>query len=123
MTTALAEKHETTGENALAKEKTVCSTTPPVDIFETENELFIQLDMPGVTQKDIDIQIEQGMLQVTAMRDGGEGRGAVRYERTFRVRETIEDSGIAASYRDGVLSLQLPKRETARQRKIEVKRG
>ena len=123
MSTALADKCETTGENAVTKKNCVCGTTPPVDIFETENELTIQLDMPGVTQENIDIQIEQGTLRVIGIRDASEDRGAVRYERTFRVGDSIDASGIAASCRDGVLSLRLPKCETAKQRRIEVKSG
>lgn len=121
MSTAVAENKETTGSACTSPKDCACVMTPAADILETENELTIQLNMPGVTKDNIDVQFEQGALQVSGLREGTADRNSVRYERSFRLGDTIDASGISAAYRQGVLSIRLPKCESARQRKIEVK--
>jgi|GEM_PF-6620640 len=121
MTTAIAENKESTVSACTNPNECACVATPAVDILEAENELTIQLDMPGVAQENIDVQFEQGALQVSALRGGTADRSSVRYERSFRLGDTIDVNGITANYNQGVLSIRLPKCESARQRKIQVK--
>jgi HSP20 family protein len=106
--------------------------TPNVDILETENELLVLADMPGSGAKEIDIRFEQGELTIHGKvpRRQSENSRFLVYEyglgdfyRTFQISEAIDAERIAAEYRDGVLTLHLPKVERAKPRKIAVKAG
>lgn len=103
---------------------------PSVDIIERPSELMIVADMPGASGRDIDVRFENGTLTITgkvAPRQGENTRFLVReygvgdFVRTFQVSESIDAGRIAAEFRDGVLTLHLPKVEAVRPRKIEVK--
>lgn len=103
---------------------------PNVDILERADELTILADIPGASPEDIDIRFENGTLTIHAKvrkrqaRDTGYALteyGIGDFQHTFQVSETIDSQRINAEYRDGVLTLQLPKIETARSRKIAVK--
>jgi HSP20 family protein len=101
---------------------------PDVDILELADELIVNADVPGARAEDIDIHFEDGSLTIYAkvvqrplggtvlLREFGVGD----FRRTFRVNEQIDPSRISAQYRDGVLTLHLPKAEKARPRKIQV---
>ena len=103
--------------------------TPHVDIYEVEDELVLQADMPGVTGSEIDIRFEDGMLTVhgpVKPRHGEKTRFLAReygvgdFRRTFKVTEMVDASRITAEYTAGVLTLHLPKVEAAKPRKISV---
>ena|SRR5687768_7622298 len=102
---------------------------PAVDIVEKPEELLLIADMPGTSPDDIDVRFENGTLTLygrvkerqmeTAehlLREYGIGD----FYRTFQVNETIDAERISAEYRDGVLTLHLPKVEAAKPRKIQV---
>ena len=107
--------------------------SPAVDIYETENELVLKADLPDVDQKDIDVRVENQTLTVAGERkfeQKTDGKGYHRIERSygnfvrsFAVPNTFDTEKISAEYRNGVLSVTLPKKEAAkpRQVKIEVK--
>jgi HSP20 family protein len=104
--------------------------TPSVDILESEGELTLLADMPGVAAGDVDIRFENGELsihgKVASHRDADLRYLLLEYEegsyyRSFRISETIDAERISADYRDGVLMLHLPKAERAKPRKITVK--
>lgn len=104
--------------------------TPSVDILETRDDLLLHADMPGVRSGDIDIRFENGELTIhgkTKLRQE-EGRNYLLreyepgdYYRTFSISEAIDAEKIAAEFKDGVLTLHLPKVEKAKPRKITVK--
>jgi HSP20 family protein len=106
---------------------------PSVDIYETENELVLKADLPDVDQKDIDVRVENQTLSISGERkfekeDTGKGyhrmeRNYGHFTRSFAVPNSFDTEKIAASYKNGVLSVTLPKKEAAkpRQVKIEVK--
>lgn len=103
---------------------------PYVDIYETEGELTVEMDVPGVAPDGLDVNFEKGVLTLhgqVAKREGGNGRYVLReyqvgdFHRSFQVGEAIDASKITAEYRSGVAILHLPKAEAARPRKIEVK--
>lgn len=103
--------------------------TPEVDIFETERELTLLADMPGVAPDDIEIDLRDNLLTISGAvsRLGAEEEKAVlvefelgRYYRQFSLSEAIDQSRINASFTDGVLRLVLPKAEKAVPRKIEI---
>jgi HSP20 family protein len=104
---------------------------PNVDIVEKQDELLVLADMPGVNGGDIDIRFEDGELTIhgpAAQRQDGQTRyllqeyGVGDFYRTFRVSEQIDASKISAEYKDGVLSLHLPKVEAVKPRRIKVER-
>jgi HSP20 family molecular chaperone IbpA len=103
---------------------------PATDICETENGVVIAVDMPGAGPDDVDIELEKRVLTIR-----GRGRqarpegyraiyseyGEGDYERVFSLSEEIDESGIKAAVRDGVLMLELPKAEPAKPKRIQVK--
>ncbi len=101
---------------------------PPVDIAETDSELLVYADMPGVEADAIDIRFDNGELvihgKVTAPEDRDyllQEYGLGDYYRTFAVYESIDPDHIEATYKDGVLTVRLPKAPEARPKKIAVK--
>jgi HSP20 family protein len=106
--------------------------TPAVDIFETDQEITVLADMPGVKAKDLAIDLRENTLALSGNVDspeGGKEEEVLReyrtgnYYRQFALSEGIDQSKIEASLKDGVLRLRLPKVETAAPRTIPVKTG
>jgi len=106
--------------------------TPAVDIFETEKEITLLADMPGVKADDLTIDIRDNTLTLSAdivPVDGTDEVGVLveyesgRYYRQFTLGELINQENIDAKLNDGVLRLSLPKVEKATPKKITVKTG
>jgi|SRR5579859_2659365 len=103
---------------------------PSADVLETENAYRVQIDLPGVEQKDIEVKIDGGILTVKAERkpDGEEkSESYLRSERSygvltrsFSLPEEVDASKVEAKHLNGVLTLTLPKREEAKPRTINV---
>ena len=103
---------------------------PAVDIYETENELVLKADVPDVDQKDIDVRVENQTLTISGERKfekKEEGKGYHRIERnygnfvrSFAVPNAFDTEKIAAAYKNGVLSVSLPKKEAAKPRQVKV---
>ena len=106
---------------------------PPVDIEETDEAFVLRADLPGVSQKDIKVQLKADVLTFRAerQRDGGAKEGAVHrlerssgvYERTFTIKTPVRGDQVTATYRDGVLEIRVPKSDEARVREIDVQVG
>lgn len=104
--------------------------SPAVDIFETENELVLKADVPDVELKDIDIQLENGTLSLRGERkfeskksEGGYHRLERSYgsfERYFTLPDTVDTEKVKADYKNGVLTVTLPKKEVAKPKQIKV---
>ncbi|MBZ0263821.1 Hsp20/alpha crystallin family protein [bacterium] len=104
--------------------------SPRVDIIEGENEVRVYADIPGMVKEDLDITLEDSVLSITGTRkpiEDREGekmhvseRAHGKFTRRFHLQETINAEGIEASFKDGVLTLILPKVEKAKPRKIEI---
>lgn len=104
--------------------------TPAVDIFETDKELILLADMPGVKAQDLIIDLREGVLALSTQVDLPEAPSEVgilreyqtgNYYRKFNLSDVIDQSKIEAQLKDGVLRLTLPKAEAVAPRKIEVK--
>ena len=117
-----AERHEATRAGAYF--------VPPVDIFETPEELMVLADVPGVPPDGVDVHLEGDELTIEgrATPEEYEGLkplhveyGVGGYYRRFTLGETIDRERIEAQVRNGVLILRLPKAAQARPRRIEVK--
>jgi HSP20 family protein len=102
--------------------------SPAVDIFDTQEELVLLADMPGVDAENIEIDLRDDTLTIlgkvtVARQEGQELLSEYKtgnYFRTFRITEVVDRSKITASIADGVLKLVLPKVEKAVPRKIPI---
>jgi HSP20 family protein len=107
--------------------------SPSVDIYETENELVLKADLPDVKLEDIDVRVENETLTLKGERKFEKNEAVHGYHRiersygaftrSFAVPATVAAEKVAADFKNGVLTVTLPKKETAkpRQVKIEVK--
>jgi HSP20 family molecular chaperone IbpA len=103
--------------------------TPRVDIFETEAELVMFADMPGVSPKDIDLRYEQGELILQGKVTPCPHTGHLilgefedgDYYRVFQIHESIDSTRIEAECKNGVLTVHLPKAESAKPKQVTVK--
>jgi HSP20 family protein len=104
--------------------------SPPADILEKENEIVLKIDLPEMKQSEIEISVEENMLIVKGERKFGketpderviqiERRYGVFY-RTFSLSRRIDQEGIKASYKDGVLRIALRKKEEVRPKQIAL---
>jgi len=84
-------------------------------VDETDENIAITADLPGVKQEDIQIALENGVLSVYAKRKGHS------YAYAWLLPKTVDNEAIEAEYENGVLTLTLPKLETAKLRQIPVK--
>ncbi len=104
--------------------------SPAVDIVETEAAVTLTADLPAVNPEDIDIQVENGTLTLKGHRNfekNESAKGYQRFERTFgefarsfSVPNTVETDKVGADYKNGVLTITLPKKETAKPRQVKV---
>jgi HSP20 family protein len=104
--------------------------SPAVDIFETENELVLRADLPDVKLENIDVRVENETLTIKGERrfeQKEDTKGFHRIERSygnfvrsFSVPATVETDKVGASYKDGVLTVTLPKKEAAKPRQVKV---
>jgi HSP20 family protein len=104
--------------------------SPAVDIYETENELVLKADVPEVDPKDIDVRVENQTLTISGERkfeQENSSKGFHRLERSygnfvrsFAVPNTFDTDHIAADFKNGVLSVSLPKKEAAKPRQVKV---
>ncbi|HEV2492833.1 MAG TPA: Hsp20/alpha crystallin family protein [Terriglobia bacterium] len=103
---------------------------PPVDIYETENELVFKADLPGVDPKNVDIHVENGVLYVKGERHFEKEvkeenyhrieRSYGAFARSFSLPDSIDEVKVKAEYKDGQLTLTLPKREEAKPKTIKI---
>ena len=104
--------------------------SPAVDIFETENELVLKADLPDVDQNKIDVRVENQTLTIEGERNFEKdetNKGYHRIERSFghftrsfAVPPVFDTEKITAAYKNGVLSVTLPKKEAAKPKQIKV---
>jgi HSP20 family molecular chaperone IbpA len=102
---------------------------PATDIVETEKELLLYMDMPGVDKEKVSIKLEKGVLQVEGLIDS-EPYSKLKplyteynvgnYSRQFELSNKIDQANIEASMKDGVLSLVLPKVAEMQPRTIQI---
>ena len=130
MNTQTLEKRPASDRSPVEQTRSGGVYLPPVDIYETRDELALVADLPGVKGDEVHIQFEKGELSIFARAEGRQPEGTryllSEYEagdffRSFRISEEIDSSRITAEYRDGVLILHLPKVEQAKPRRIAVK--
>ena len=103
---------------------------PAVDIYETENELVLKADLPDVNEKDMDIQVENNMLTIRGERKFEQKvkednylrveRTYGSFSRSFSLPSTINSESIKAEYKNGVLTIELPKRAESKPKQVKI---
>ena len=103
--------------------------TPDYHFDETETAFTVKVELPGVTEKSVDLTVENRKLSITAENEVGRYEGyervlnelpEIRYRTTFELPERVDSEGIKAAMKNGVLTLTLPKRAEVQPRKIAV---
>ena len=103
---------------------------PEVNIYEFDDSLKLWADMPGVKEKDVNVTLKDGVLTIVGqvatdmyagLRPMYTEYNVGNYHREFVLNEDIDESKIRATLRNGVLEVELPKKEKARPRQIEVR--
>ena len=103
---------------------------PAVDIYETESELVVTADLPGINEKDFDVRVENNMLTIRGERKLEKTvnednmlrveRAYGSFSRSFSLPNTVNTEAIKADYRDGVLTVKMPKREESKPKQVKV---
>jgi HSP20 family protein len=106
---------------------------PPMDLVETEDNLVLRADLPGVEEKDIEIQVKDGVLTVSGERRAQhetqrEGfhrveRSFGRFSRALELPKGVEPESVSASFERGVLEVRMPKPAERKPTRIEIRSG
>src|SRR5438552_4068077 len=104
--------------------------SPAVDIFETEGEIVVKAELPGVDRKDITLNLDNNVLTLKGERRFEKETKEENYHRierayggfsrAFSIPATVDEEKIRADYRDGVLKIALPKKEVAKPKQIRI---
>jgi HSP20 family protein len=110
---------------------TVADWMPTVDISETETEYLIKAELPEVRKEDVKVTVENGVLTLQGERRQEKEEKGKRFHRversygsfvrSFTLPESVDEGGVRAEYKDGVLALHLPKSEKVKPKAIDVK--
>ncbi|HEX5966796.1 MAG TPA: Hsp20/alpha crystallin family protein [Pyrinomonadaceae bacterium] len=100
--------------------------TPAADIYETESGFSIAIDLPGISRDAVEIDVDDNRLVVKGTRQVAESkhrseRPRGKFLRTFSIPGSVDQDGIGADYKDGVLNIRLPKRQEQKAQKIAIK--
>ena len=132
----MLERYSKSGASNLGKqldtELSFADWAPSVDIEEEEDKYVIKADLPGVDKKDIDVKLENGVLSIRGEKqtESETGKGTKRHRterfhgsfaRSFTLPDAVKADKVDASYKDGVLSLTIPKEEEAKPKSIDIK--
>jgi HSP20 family protein len=104
--------------------------SPAVDIFETDGEIVVKAELPGMERNDIALNLEKNVLTVRGERRFAKEtkddnyhrieRSYGTFSRSFSIPATVDEEKIKADYKDGVLKIVLPKKEQAKPKQIRI---
>jgi HSP20 family protein len=104
--------------------------SPSVDIFESENEIVLEAELPGMKREDFEVSIENNVITLKGERhfekkEEGDNYHRVErsygsFTRSFSLPRTVSAEETSADFKNGILRVSLPKKEEAKARKIEV---
>jgi HSP20 family protein len=113
-----------------AENSELTTWAPAVDIYETENELVIKADLPEIDEKGLDVRVENNMLTIRGERKFDEKvkednylrieRTYGSFSRSFSLPNTVNTEAIKADYKNGVLTVELPKRAEMKPKQVQV---
>ena len=103
---------------------------PAVDVLESKDSYLIRAELPGMRNEDLKTEVNEGMLTLSGERKFEEPangveyhrveRAAGKFSRSFYLPQTVKHDGIKATYRDGILEVQVPKADEAKPRQIAI---
>ncbi len=116
----------------LSNDLSFADWAPSCDIEEQDDRYVIKADLPGVDKKDIDVKLENGVISIRGEKQTEKetGKGTKRHRterfhgsfaRSFTLPDAVKDERVEANYKDGVLSLVIPKAEEAKPKSIDIK--
>lgn len=108
----------------------LCAWTPNVDIYETELEVIVAADLPGVGKEEVMVEVKDNVMTISGERSTDPTGNAVNYyrrerlcgkfQRSFTLHAMVSPEQIKAKFKNGVLYIQIPKPETEKPRQISV---
>jgi len=109
---------------------TLTTWGPAVDIYETENELIVKADLPEISEKDLDVRVENNTLTIRGERKFEQKvkednylrveRAYGSFNRSFSLPNTVNTEAIKAEYKNGVLTVELPKRAESKPKQVRI---
>jgi HSP20 family protein len=102
---------------------------PPVDVAETQEKILVRAEVPGLKQEDIQIEFENGLLTIRGERKLEKSEGMTwhrvervygNFSRSFTLPRSVDAEKIVASYREGILEIDVPKKEEAKPKNIRI---
>lgn len=107
------------------------SWSPPVDIYETADEIVVKAELPGIAREDLELSLEEDVLTLRGNRDferpGRDEsyhqmeRSFGPFQRSFAIPARVNESEIRAEYRNGVLTIVLPRANKVKPRQVQIK--
>jgi len=117
-----------TSVHNLVDHKNVAHTQPAANVYQTDQDYTLELALPGLSKKDIDIKVDKDVLIISSSKEAEADRNfRLRefqygtFERRFRLSETIDKENINASFKNGILKLTLSKIEKPSPKSISIK--
>lgn len=108
----------------------VCAWRPAVDIYEAEEGVVVQVDLPGVKKEDVSVEVKNNLLIIQGLRQVEAPVNEDRYfrrerscgsfQRSFALRDSVAPESIKASFKNGVLTVLVPRPEEEKPKKISV---
>ena len=105
--------------------------SPVLDLYEDKDNLIVRAELPGMKKEDIDVSLHEGTLTISGERRVEKRAEDVepsraerffgRFQRTFTLQKSVEFNKVTATYKDGILTVTLPKTEESKPKQIEVK--
>jgi HSP20 family protein len=105
--------------------------SPAMDVIESGDSYTVECELPGMSQKDIDVSVAAGVLTIKGEKKGSHSSNNNRiyrketwegsFQRTLALPQDVDADKVDASYREGVLRIVLPKKESAKPKRIELK--
>lgn len=121
---------ESVGRTHAAPKVTAGVWLPAVDILESKDAYVIRAELPGMKKEDFNLEVNDGTLTLSGERKAEALSNGVEYHRTERVNgrfsrsfylpQIVKQDGIKATYRDGILEIDVPKAEEAKPRQISI---
>ena len=116
-----------------SQDQNLTTWAPAVDIYEGEHELVVKADLPDIKPEELDVRVESNILTIRGDRKFEKKvdeknylrveRAYGSFARSFSLANTVNTEAIKADYKDGVLTLSIPKREEAKPKQIKVNVG
>jgi len=104
--------------------------TPAVDLYEDKDSLIVQVEVPGMKKEEIEVSLHDGVLTIGGERreekpaEGNDGYRAERlygrFQRAITLPKPVDSANVKAAYKDGILTVTLPKSEEAKPRQISI---